>query len=68
MAEEFDAGLIRAAAADGAKGIVYMGPGPGGVSTNASAVIQELHEQGIVTVVTHRTWLGFNPPSPQLDT
>jgi len=62
--EEMDAGLIYAAAANGAQGIVYMGPGPGGVSTNASAAIAALYDQGIYTVVAHRTLLGANPPSP----
>lgn len=65
LQEDFDAGLLWAAADDGAQGIVYMGPGPGGISTNASLAITELSARAVVTVVTHRTFQGANPPSPQ---
>ncbi|RGP75352.1 asparaginase glutaminase [Fusarium longipes] len=52
--EGFDAGPLRAAAANGAKEIVITGVGPGGLSTDATKVANRLFEQGIVTVASLR--------------
>ncbi|KAF2127106.1 Asparaginase/glutaminase [Dothidotthia symphoricarpi CBS 119687] len=61
----FDAGLLRAAVADGAKGIVIMGVGPGGLSTAATQAANELFEQGVVTVASLRPFFGAVVPGPQ---
>ena len=65
--EDVDTGLVYAAAADGAKGFVYMGAGPGGVSTDATTAITDLCSEGVIFVVTHRILLRANPPSPSPD-
>ncbi|PVH75665.1 Asparaginase/glutaminase, partial [Cadophora sp. DSE1049] len=63
----FDAGLLYSAAANGAKGIVIMGVGPGGLSTNATLAANALFEQGVVTVASLRPFFGAVVPSPQVN-
>ncbi|KAJ5877069.1 hypothetical protein N7455_000534 [Penicillium solitum] len=61
----FDANLLYAAAADGAKGIVIMGVGPGGLSTAATQAAEDLHGKGVVTVASLRPFFGAVVPSPE---
>ncbi|PYH80198.1 Asparaginase/glutaminase [Aspergillus uvarum CBS 121591] len=61
----FDAGLLYAAAADGAKGIVIMGVGPGGLSTAATNAAMDLYNSGVVTVASLRPFFGAVVPEPQ---
>ncbi|CAI7659586.1 hypothetical protein PCG10_005716 [Penicillium crustosum] len=61
----FDANLLYAAAADGAKGIVIMGVGPGGLSTAATQAAQDLYGKGVVTVASLRPSFGAVVPSPE---
>ncbi|KAK7398211.1 hypothetical protein QQX98_012414 [Neonectria punicea] len=60
----FKASLLYAAAADGAKGIVIMGVGPGGLSTAARAAAEDLFTQGVVTVASLRPSFGAVVPGP----
>ncbi|KPM39652.1 hypothetical protein AK830_g6906 [Neonectria ditissima] len=60
----FKASLLYAAAADGAKGIVIMGVGPGGLSTTARAAAEDLFTQGVVTVASLRPSFGAVVPGP----
>ncbi|RAH75037.1 asparaginase [Aspergillus aculeatinus CBS 121060] len=62
----FDAGLLYAAAKDGAKGIVIMGVGPGGLSTAATEAANDLYAKGVVTVASLRPFFGAVVPNPQI--
>ncbi|WKT42172.1 Asparaginase/glutaminase-like [Fusarium oxysporum f. sp. vasinfectum] len=62
----FDAGLLRAAAADGAKGIIIMGVGPGALSTAADEAAKNLSKKGVITVASLRPSFGAVVPGPQL--
>ncbi|KFA80377.1 hypothetical protein S40288_10042 [Stachybotrys chartarum IBT 40288] len=61
----FDANLMYAAAADGVKGIVVMGVGPGALSTAANNAANDLADQGVVTVASLRPFFGASVPGPQ---
>ncbi|KAJ5770462.1 Asparaginase/glutaminase [Penicillium nucicola] len=61
----FDANLLHAAAKDGAKGIVIMGVGPGGLSTAATEAAEHLHGKGVITVASLRPFFGAVVPSPE---
>ncbi|KAL3475988.1 Asparaginase/glutaminase [Aspergillus californicus] len=63
----FDAGLLYAAAKDGAKGIVVMGVGPGGMSTAATEAAYDLYDQGVVTVRSLRPFFGAVVPGIEED-
>ncbi|RDW84886.1 asparaginase [Coleophoma cylindrospora] len=63
----FDANLLYAAAADGAKGIVIMGVGPGGLSTAATNAANDLYTQGVITVDSLRPFFGAVVPRPQVN-
>ncbi|KAH8679446.1 Asparaginase/glutaminase [Ilyonectria robusta] len=62
----FDANLLYSAVADGAKGIVIMGVGPGGLSNAATEAANALSEKGIVTVASLRPFFGAVVPRPQI--
>ncbi|KOS38810.1 hypothetical protein ACN38_g10376 [Penicillium nordicum] len=51
--------------ADGAKGIVIMGIGPGSLSTAATQAAEDLHGKGVVTVASLRPFFGAVVPSPE---
>ncbi|KFA52979.1 hypothetical protein S40293_09165 [Stachybotrys chartarum IBT 40293] len=61
----FDANLMYAAAADGVKGVVVMGVGPGALSTAANNAANDLADQGVVTVASLRPFFGASVPGPQ---
>ncbi|KAJ0296935.1 hypothetical protein COL516b_011150 [Colletotrichum fioriniae] len=61
----FDASLMYAAVANGAKGLVILGPGAAAVSPSARAAAAELLEQrGIPTIAVARPVTGTGVPSP----
>ncbi|KAL2875105.1 hypothetical protein SGCOL_009677 [Colletotrichum sp. CLE4] len=61
----FDASLMYAAVANGAKGLVILGPGAAAVSPSARAAAADLLEQrGIPTVAVARPVTGTGVPSP----
>ncbi|WYZ39092.1 hypothetical protein EsH8_III_001006 [Colletotrichum jinshuiense] len=60
----FDASLMYAAVANGAKGLVILGPGAASVSPSARAAAADLFEQGIPTVAVARPVTGSGVPSP----
>ncbi|KAK1539960.1 L-asparaginase [Colletotrichum costaricense] len=61
----FDASLMHAAVANGAKGLVILGPGAAAVSPSARAAAADLLEQrGIPTVAVARPVTGTGVPSP----
>ncbi|KAH7136872.1 Asparaginase/glutaminase [Dactylonectria estremocensis] len=64
--QDFDANLLYAAVADGAKGIVVMGVGPGGLSTAATAAANDLYKKGIVTIASLRPSFGASVPGPAI--
>ncbi|KAJ2988912.1 hypothetical protein NUW58_g313 [Xylaria curta] len=60
----FDASLMYAAVANGAKGLVVMGPGAAQLSPSAQAAADDLYSQGIPTVAVPRTGTGSGIPDP----
>ncbi|KAK7436469.1 L-asparaginase [Colletotrichum acutatum] len=61
----FDASLMYAAVANGAKGLVILGPGAAAVSPSARAAAADLLEQrGIPTIAVARPVTGTGVPSP----
>ncbi|KAK3985286.1 putative L-asparaginase [Cladorrhinum sp. PSN332] len=60
----FDASLMYAAVANGAKGIVHMGSGAASLSPSARAAADELRKLGIPTVSTARSVAGTGMPTP----
>ncbi|EXF76793.1 L-asparaginase [Colletotrichum fioriniae PJ7] len=61
----FDASLMYAAVANGAKGLVILGPGAAAVSPSARAAAAELlEERGIPTIAVARPVTGTGVPSP----
>lgn len=69
ITEGFDAGLLYSAADNGAKGIVIMGVGPGGLSTNATNAANDLYAtRGVITVASLRTFYGAVVPGPGIRT
>ncbi|KAI3541386.1 L-asparaginase [Colletotrichum abscissum] len=61
----FDASLMHAAVANGAKGLVILGPGAAAVSPSARAAAADLLEQrGIPTIAVARPVTGTGVPSP----
>ncbi|KXH49407.1 L-asparaginase [Colletotrichum nymphaeae SA-01] len=61
----FDASLMYSAVANGAKGLVILGPGAAAVSPSARAAAADLLEQrGIPTIAVARPVTGTGVPSP----
>ncbi|KAI1080535.1 Asparaginase/glutaminase [Whalleya microplaca] len=60
----FDASLMYAAVANGAKGLVIMGAGAAQVSPNGQAVAKELYKQGVPTIAVARPVTGTGVPDP----
>ncbi|WVQ82532.1 hypothetical protein IAT38_004661 [Cryptococcus sp. DSM 104549] len=60
----FDAELMYAAVANGAKGIVIMGAGAGQLSSSAVAAAAELKTKGIPVVASLRPVTGASVPKP----
>ncbi|WVR06111.1 hypothetical protein IAU60_003141 [Kwoniella sp. DSM 27419] len=60
----FDASLMYAAVANGAKGIVIMGAGAGQLSVAAVAAAAELKKQGVPVVASLRPVTGASAPKP----
>ncbi|KAI8723143.1 Asparaginase [Fusarium sp. LHS14.1] len=59
----FDASLMHAAVANGAKGLVVMGPGAASLSPGAREAAAELFEKGIPTVAVARPTTGTGVPA-----
>ncbi|UPK96975.1 hypothetical protein LCI18_007910 [Fusarium solani-melongenae] len=59
----FDASLMHAAVANGAKGLVVMGPGAASLSPGAREAAAELFKKGIPTVAVARPTTGTGVPS-----
>ncbi|RYC64313.1 hypothetical protein CHU98_g1919 [Xylaria longipes] len=64
----FDASLMYAAVANGAKGLVFMGPGAAQLSPSAYDVAVDLYSRGIPTVAVARTVTGTGIPESVADT
>ncbi|KAM7185803.1 putative L-asparaginase [Rhypophila sp. PSN 637] len=60
----FDATLMHAAVANGAKGIVHMGSGAASLSPSAREAAAELAEKGIPVVTVPRSVTGTGVPTP----
>ncbi|KAI6084882.1 Asparaginase/glutaminase [Hypoxylon rubiginosum] len=60
----FDASLMYAAVANGAKGLVILGPGAAAVSPSALAAAKDLYSQGIPTIAVARPVTGTGVPDP----
>ncbi|KAI1741758.1 Asparaginase/glutaminase [Xylaria scruposa] len=60
----FDASLMYAAVANGAKGLVVMGPGAAQLSPSAQDAAADLYNRGIPTVAVQRTVTGTGIPGP----
>ncbi|KAK4683238.1 hypothetical protein QC764_123350 [Podospora pseudoanserina] len=60
--EGFDASLMYAAVANGAKGIVHMGSGAASLSPSAREAAAELYKQGIPVVTVTRSVTGTGMP------
>ncbi|KAI0864575.1 Asparaginase/glutaminase [Xylaria cubensis] len=60
----FDASLMYAAVANGAKGLVVMGPGAAQLSPSAQDAAAGLYNRGIPTVAVQRTVTGTGIPGP----
>ncbi|KAF7549918.1 hypothetical protein G7Z17_g6057 [Cylindrodendrum hubeiense] len=58
----FDASLMYAAVANGAKGLVILGPGAAQLSPSAQVAAADLFEQGIPTVAVARPVTGTGVP------
>ncbi|KAJ0160068.1 putative L-asparaginase 1 [Colletotrichum tanaceti] len=63
----FDASLMHAAVANGAKGLVILGPGAASLSNEAKAAAADLSEKGIPTVAAPRPASGAAVPRPVLE-
>ncbi|KAK3356352.1 Asparaginase/glutaminase [Lasiosphaeria hispida] len=61
----FDAALMQAAVANGAKGIVHMGTGAASLSPSTLPVATELFAQGIPIVSVPRSVTGTGIPTPR---
>ncbi|KAK5659854.1 hypothetical protein OQA88_13317 [Cercophora sp. LCS_1] len=61
----FDASLMYAAVANGAKGIVHMGSGAASLSPSAREAATELQKLGIPVVTTARSVTGTGMPAPK---
>ncbi|KAH8173125.1 L-asparaginase 2-2 [Sarocladium implicatum] len=59
----FDAYLMRAAVANGAKGLVFMGSGAASLSPDARIVADEFYAEGIPTVAVARMGSGTGVPN-----
>ncbi|KAI1378037.1 Asparaginase/glutaminase [Hypoxylon crocopeplum] len=59
----FDASLMYAAVANGAKGLVILGPGAAAVSPSALAAAEDLYSQGIPTIAVARPVTGTGMPN-----
>ncbi|OIW22829.1 Asparaginase/glutaminase [Coniochaeta ligniaria NRRL 30616] len=60
----FDASLMYSAVANGAKGLVVLGPGAAQLSPSARAAATELYKQGIPTIAVARPVTGTGVPGP----
>ncbi|KAI0186704.1 Asparaginase/glutaminase [Xylaria flabelliformis] len=60
----FDASLMYAAVANGAKSLVVMGPGAAQLSPSAQDAAADLYNRGIPTVAVQRTITGTGIPGP----
>ncbi|PGH16392.1 hypothetical protein AJ79_01723 [Helicocarpus griseus UAMH5409] len=60
----FDATLLHGAVANGAKGIVVLGPGAGSVNPETEAAAKVLYKKGIPTVIAARPVTGTGIPEP----
>ncbi|KAI1758311.1 Asparaginase/glutaminase [Xylaria castorea] len=60
----FDASLMYAAVANGAKGLVVMGPGAAQLSPSAQDAAADLYSRGVPTVAVPRTVTGTGVPGP----
>lgn len=60
----FDASLMYAAVANGAKGLVVMGPGAAQLSPSGRAAAADLYTKGIPTVAVARPVSGTGAPGP----
>ncbi|ORY01113.1 Asparaginase/glutaminase [Clohesyomyces aquaticus] len=60
----FDASLMYAAVANGAKGLVILGPGAAQLSPNAQAAAKELFARGVPTIAVARPVSGTGVPGP----
>ncbi|KAI1770807.1 Asparaginase/glutaminase [Hypoxylon cercidicola] len=60
----FDASLMYAAVANGAKGLVILGPGAAATSPSAGAAAADLYSQGIPTIAVARPVAGTGVPEP----
>ncbi|KAI0179027.1 Asparaginase/glutaminase [Hypoxylon sp. FL1284] len=60
----FDASLMYAAVANGAKGLVILGPGAAAVSPSAEAAAEDLYSRGIPTIAVARPVTGTGVPNP----
>ncbi|KAI9372866.1 Asparaginase/glutaminase [Aspergillus egyptiacus] len=58
----FDASLMYAAVANGAKGLVVMAPGAASLSPDARDAAEELYAKGIPTVAVQRMIMGTGAP------
>ncbi|KAH9883932.1 Asparaginase/glutaminase [Xylariomycetidae sp. FL2044] len=63
----FDASLMYAAVANGAKGLVILGPGAAQVSPSGQAAAEELYKQGVPTIAVARPVTGTGVPDPEAD-
>lgn len=61
----FDATLMHAAVANGAKGIVHMGSGAASLSPSAREAAEALAKKGIPVVAVPRSVTGTGMPTPQ---
>ncbi|KAI1343089.1 Asparaginase/glutaminase [Xylariaceae sp. FL0016] len=61
----FDASLMYAAVANGAKGLVILGPGAAQISPSAEAAAEDLYSQGIPTISVARPVTGTGIPDPE---
>ncbi|PKS05450.1 hypothetical protein jhhlp_008826 [Lomentospora prolificans] len=59
----FDATLLAAAVANGAEGLVVMGPGAASISPSTREAANELYKQGIPTVLVARPVTGSGAPN-----
>ncbi|KAI1263923.1 Asparaginase/glutaminase [Xylariaceae sp. FL1019] len=60
----FDASLMYAAVANGAKGLVVLGPGAAQLSPSAQAAADDLFSMGIPTIAVARPVTGTGVPDP----
>jgi L-asparaginase len=60
----FDASLMYAAVANGAKGLVVLGPGAAQLSPSARAAAVDLYAKGIPTIAVARPVTGTGVPGP----